>query len=133
MSGKWFGNLLRARKSDHRNKRVVANSSRIEPLEARQLLAVGNDVPSIQGVVFADTNDNGQIDTDEGIANATLRLFQDDGDGVFETNGDDIQIGADVLTDADGTYCFDNVSASENYFVLQPQQIASGFQLDEQV
>ena len=133
MSGKWFGSLLRARKSDHRNKRVVANFSRYERLEARRLLAVGNDVPSIQGVVFADTNDNGQINAGEGIANATLRLFQDDGDGVFETNGDDVQVGADVLTDADGNYYFDNVSANESYFVLQPEQVASGFQLDEQV
>ncbi len=74
--------------------------SQIESLESRQLLTVSGTVPSILGTVFVDTNQNTTLDSGEAVAGATVRLFEDDGDGVFETNGDDVQFGPDLVTDA---------------------------------
>ena len=62
---------------EHRSSRV--NRSLIENLETRRLLA------SIGDLVWNDLNNSKTQDgTEAGIAGVTLRLFQDDGDGVFD-------------------------------------------------
>lgn len=119
-----------ARRTRHAGNK---HRSQIESLESRKLLTVSDTVPSILGTVFVDTNLNSTLDTGEAVAGATVRLFEDDGDGVFETNGDDIQFGPDLVTDASGLYCFTGISASDSYFVLQPAQTVGTISLTEQV
>ena len=105
---------------------------RLETLETRRVLAV-NTLPGIAGTVFADANGNNLADPGEGLAGAIVQLFQDDGDGIFEPGGDDIQVGVDALTDANGEYCFDNLDQDAAYFVQQPAQTVAGNDLDPMV
>ena len=106
----------------------------LESLEYRRVLAAaGTLFPAITGTVFQDTNDDGSPSANEGVADAVVRLFADDGDGVFEPGGDDLQIGADVNTDANGVYCFDNLDGNIVYFVQQIAQTVNGVVLEEQV
>ena len=104
----------------------------VESLENRRVLAAGA-LPGIQGTVFADANNNGTVDTGEGIAGAAVQLFLDDGDGIFEPGTDDTQVGTDATTDANGVYCFDGLVQDSQYFVQQPQQTVGGVQLQQQV
>ena len=105
---------------------------RFESLEGRRVLSV-NAADSIRGVIFADINANDTFDVGEEIEGASVLLFQDDGDGIFEPNADDIQIGASATTDANGEYCFTDLDQSATYFVQQPAQTADGRDLSEQV
>jgi uncharacterized repeat protein (TIGR01451 family) len=103
-----------------------------ETLESRCLLTATDAVPSIQGTVFLDANGNNMPETGEAIVGATVRLFLDDGDGIFEPGGDDVQVGPDEMTDADGRYCFDGIDGTAAYFVQQPAQVVDGANLTEQ-
>ncbi len=128
-----LGGLFRRRRS--RRLRRVGNTSRadqlrIESLESRCVLATGL-LPAMAGTVFQDVNNNGTLDAGEALAGAIVRLFQDDGDGLFEPGTGDLQIGADFVTlsdnagtpeDETGTYCFDNLDPDASYFVQQPAQ-----------
>ena len=113
---------------------------RVESLEARRVLASTN-LPVISGTVFQDVDGNGMIDAGEAIAGATIRVFQDDGDGIFNLTTD-TQVGADFITLADdpgtgedetGTYCFDSLDPDLTYFVQQPAQTVGTQNLSEQV
>ena len=58
---------------------------------------------SIKGTVYHDRNNDGvQNEGEEGIENVLIQLFDDDGNLVSE-----------VLTDADGNYCFEDLVAGE--------------------
>jgi large repetitive protein len=103
--------------------------SGFEMLEGRRLLAA-TDLAMIQGLVFEDTNDNG-YEIGEEVAGATIHLYLDDGDGIFDPEGDD-DLAATVLTDDAGIYRFENLSAG-NYFVQQPAQDIAASSLSNRV
>lgn len=125
-----------------RREQVRGNGSRanrfyklraLETLEHRRVLAAAGVLPSITGVVFSDINANDVMDAGEEVSGAVVRLYQDDGDGLFEPGADDIQVGVDAVTDANGEYCFNNLDQLEAYFVLQPEQQVGLVSLAEQV
>ena len=94
-----------------RERQIDRNSSRrlkFESLEGRQLMA--SDLGAITGVVS----------TDAPVVGATVNLYADDGDGVFEPAAGDGAATAD-LTDATGRYRFDRLAAG-NYWIEQPAQ-----------
>ncbi len=103
------------RPSETRRKRRLF----LEPLEGRQLLAI-TDMAAIGGTVFDDFNGNGP-DPAELIAGATINLYADDGDGIFQPGGADGSPIATEITDAAGEYQFNNLTAG-GYFVEQPAQ-----------
>ena len=105
----------------------------LETLEQRSLLAAGGlTALGIEGVVFGDANANSTADPGEGVPGAMVRLFLDDGDGVFEPGSGDTQVGADAITNAQGNYCFDNLDQGVGYFVQQPAQSVGGIDLESQ-
>lgn len=91
----------------------------LEPLEGRQLLAI-TDLAAIGGVVFDDFSGDG-ADPGELIDGATINLYADDGDGVFQPGGADGAPVATATTNAAGEYQFADLSAG-GYFVEQPAQ-----------
>lgn len=124
--------FLKRREKTAKNRVRRHNRLAMETLEGRRVLSATNALPAIMGTVYADGNSNGVVDVGEGIQNATVVLWLDDGDGVFNASLDQ-QVGAPQQTDADGEYCFDNLDQDENYFVQQQQQTVNGSDLDEQV
>ncbi len=74
-------------------------------------------LPGIQGAVFQDADTNGSPSPGEGIPGMTLRLYEDDGDGVFEPGAGDSQVGADYVTGVDGRYAFEMLAADKQFFV----------------
>lgn len=104
-----------------------------ESLEVRAMLAVSGTEPAIIGTVFVDSNGNGQLNTGEGLQGVSVRLFRDDGDSTFETNGSDVQVGSPQLTNSSGVYEFDNLDPDASYFVQQTAQTVSGVGLSAQV
>lgn len=105
----------------------------VESLETRRVLSAAGVLPSITGVVFSDINADDMMNAGEEVSGAVVRLYQDDGDGIFEPGTDDIQVGADAVTDANGEYCFNNLDQVENYFVQQLAQLVGDVSLAEQV
>jgi len=91
-----------------KNERPSRRSLKFEPLEGRQLLA--SDLASLTGVVSL-TNP---------VVGATVNLYLDDGDGVFEGGGQDGAATADT-TDASGVFRFDRLAAG-SYWLEQPAQ-----------
>lgn len=92
-----------------------------ERLEARRLLAI-TDLAEITGVSFNDVDGDGTYTTgganpDLPLSGVTVTLYLDDGDGVAELGGDDAQIDQ-VITPADGSYTFSNLTANR-YWVEQ--------------
>jgi hypothetical protein len=77
--------------------------------------------PSISELSHFDANGNGQLDPGEiGLANATITLYRDGGNGVFDGPPTDPQIGAAITTSASGDWAFTSGMASNNtYFVVQ--------------
>lgn len=96
---------------------------RLELLEDRRLLAAAVDLAVLQGRVFDDASNNGYTAGEE-VAGATLQLYRDNGDGIFQPSGGDSLVGSDT-TDANGLYEFSDLTAG-GYFVLQPAQPALG-------
>lgn len=83
-------------------------------------------LPGISGTVFRDLDASGKPSPGEGISGAVLRLFLDNGDGVFQPDAGDAPVGADVLSAADGTYAFGDLAPMSKYFVQQPAQLLLG-------
>lgn len=80
-------------------------------------LRLGNQV-FLDGVQSEAGYDNGLFDEGEtGIAGVALELFIDDGDGLFEPNGDDGSAVDTATTDTEGNYLFEGLAAGVPYFV----------------
>jgi uncharacterized repeat protein (TIGR01451 family) len=94
----------------------------LESLEARTLLA-GDELVLFSGRVFADATGDGYTAGEE-VAGATLTLYRDNGNGMFDAGGADEAV-AVIQSTGDGTYRFPLVGEGV-YFVEQPQQTADG-------
>jgi uncharacterized repeat protein (TIGR01451 family) len=90
----------------------------MEPLEGRAVMA--SDLGAITGLVFVDTAGDG-FDLGEEVAGATVELFLDDGDSVFEPGAGDALVTSDT-TDSNGEYQFLGLAAG-SYWVRQPAQV----------
>ena len=101
----------------------------IEQLETRLPLAAPTDLAAISGRVFVDINGDG-FTAGEEVAGATVNLFRDNGDGIFNPATDTPLPNA--TSGPDGRYQFNNVTAG-NYFVRQPSQNVAGRSLQESV
>ncbi len=77
-------------------------------------------LPSISGIVYEDPTGNGVASSDLRLANVTVNLFRDGGDGIFEGNnpGSDDSLVGTTTSNANGAYQFTNLSAG-TYFVQQ--------------
>lgn len=109
-------------KRQRRSRRLANPRQRrfmFERLEGRSLLAA-TDLAAIQGVVFDDFTGNG-FDPGEEVAGATINLYTDDGDGIFEPGGDDA-LADTAVTDAAGEYRFEDLTVGD-YWVHQPDQV----------
>ena len=117
-----------------RNKRTLARRREfkrrllLENLESRRLLAA-TDLASISGLIFNDYSGNG-YNAGEEIAGATVSLYRDTGDGIFQS-AVDTSVGS-TSSGADGRYQFSRLN-SGNYFVFQPAQTVGSRVLPEQV
>ena len=111
--------LFRRRKGrgQQRADSRFARGLRFEPLECRTLLA--SDLAAISGLVTLGTP----------VAGATINLYQDDGDGLFEPGAGDALLDTTV-TNGTGNYRFDRLSAA-NYWVEQPAQTAGSTDLGQ--
>ena len=108
--------LLSKRLRSKKKKRTtcVRRCNGFEPLEDRRLLAV--DMGQISGTVFNDLTDNGQTGDDILVATATVRLFQDGGNGTFNNGGGDDTLVGTTTTNGTGDYTFSSLEAG-TYFV----------------
>ena len=104
----------------------------LQQLETRRLLVAPTDLAQISGVIFDDTNTNAIFDVGEpGINGATVELFLDNGNSVFDAG--DSQILPNQTTNGAGQYTFANRTAG-SYFVRQPAQTTpSGRTLPEEI
>ena len=114
-----------------RQRRVRRSGLRLESLEGRRLLAVTGDSPAIAGTVFGDANEDGSVTAGEEIAGATINLYLDNGDGIFN-NGDDTLVET-TITDENGAYGFEDLNGLADFFVVQPEQVIGSVTLLEQV
>ncbi|MCU0877558.1 MAG: SpaA isopeptide-forming pilin-related protein [Pirellulaceae bacterium] len=102
--------------ADRNSKRRL----KFESLEGRQLLA--SDLASLSGVVTLGGTP---------VEGATIGIYADDGDGVFEPGGDDgATIGTDT-TDVTGAYRFDRLPAGTYWLEQQAQTTGGGTELGE--
>lgn len=120
-STSWFARLDSTfrRKNGNRSSSHNRRGLRFESLETRSLLSA-TVLPSISGIVYQDAAGNGLTSDDARLANVTINLFRDGGDGVFEgknAGSDDTQVGS-AFSDASGKYKFDNLSTG-TYFVQE--------------
>jgi len=119
-STSWFarlGSIGRKRRSPSLSKN--RRGLRFESLENRSLLSA-TVLPSIDGIVYHDATNNGLTSDDSRLANVTVNLFRDGGNGVFEgknAGSDDTQVGM-AVSDISGKYKFDNLSTG-TYFVQE--------------
>ena len=109
------------------------NGRQFETLETRCLLTAADAVPSIQGTAFLDTNANGMLDSGEELVGATVQLYRRRRRWHFRTRWDDVQVGADQVTDANGQYCFDGLDGAAGFFVVQPAQTVDSISLQQEV
>src|SRR6185295_18321012 len=98
-----------------------------ETLEGRAMLAT--DFGAITGLIYRDANNNG-FTAGEQIAGATINLYTDDGDGIFEPGAGDALSGS-TTTNASGQYRFDDL-VSGSYWVQQPSQTVASVLLSAQ-
>ncbi len=114
----WFARLGSA--FGHRaSSRQKLRGLRFESLETRSLLSAPVPV-AISGIVYEDPTGAGLISNVSRLANITVNLWRDGGDGVFEGKGpgsDDTLVGT-ASSDANGKYTFNNIAAG-TYFVQQ--------------
>jgi uncharacterized repeat protein (TIGR01451 family) len=102
---------------------------RLEPLEGRALMAI-TDLASLSGRVFKDVTGDG-FTLGEQVVGATVQLFVDDGDGVFEPGAGDAAFSTpSATTDANGIYRFNRLSAG-SYWVRQTAQTVGSVTLAE--
>ncbi len=111
----FFARLF-ARLKNRKQRKRIYRRLRMEPMEARALMA--NDLGVIAGTVFTDRDDDGFADprdavADVAISSATVQLFLDSGvtgdNGVFDNS--DTLVGTDT-TDGSGGYQFDNTNVT---------------------
>lgn len=98
-----------------------------EMLEGRAMLAT--DLGIISGIVYRDATGNG-FTAGEQVSGATINLYTDDGDNVFEPGAGDV-VAMTATTNASGQYRFEPLSAGD-YWVEQPSQTAGGVLLSAQ-
>jgi uncharacterized repeat protein (TIGR01451 family) len=111
-------------RSAHGTRRFL----QLEPLEGRALLAT--DLASISGRVFKDATGDG-FTPGEQVVGATVQLFVDDGDGVFEPGAGDAAFSTpSATTNANGIYRFNRLSAG-SYWVRQQAQTVGSITLSE--
>ena len=113
-------------------RRSRANARRrlgFESLERRIALVAPTDLQTVAGIVFADLTGNG-FTAGEEVSGATVNLYRDNGDGVFNAAVDSLFRSA--TTGADGRYRISSVTTG-NYFVQQPAQTVPGRTLSQQV
>ncbi|MGV3607301.1 MAG: SpaA isopeptide-forming pilin-related protein [Planctomycetaceae bacterium] len=115
-----------ATQRDRRNQR--ARRMGFESLETRQVMA--SDFGAISGLVYQDTTGNG-FTLGEQVASATVELYSDDGNNVFNPGtGDNLLQTA--TTDVNGRYRFDNLTAGD-YWVRQISQTVGSVSLSNTV
>jgi len=100
----------------------------LEALENRRLL-VATDLASLSGLVFDDFSGNG-YDAGEEVSGASLALYRDNGDGLFQQSSDTLV--STTTTAGDGRYAFQRLTAG-GYFVFQSAQTVSGSTLPQTV
>lgn len=98
-----------------------------ETLEGRAMLAT--DFGAITGLIYRDFDNNG-FTAGEQISGATVNLYTDDGDAVFEPGAGDV-LADTALSNASGQYRFDDLIAG-SYWVEQPSQTVGGVLLSAQ-
>jgi uncharacterized repeat protein (TIGR01451 family) len=92
---------------------------RFESLEGRRVFTAAPEA-LIHGTVYNDATGGGQPSDGPGLANVTVDLWKDGGDGLFEGSGagtDDTLIGS-TTTDSAGGYTFSGLGAGA-YFVQE--------------
>lgn len=127
----WFkrlGRLLTGRAPQDAARRRARRHLRLESLEGRAVLA--SNLAAISGTIYVDHLPTG-FNAGEQVAGATVNLFADDGDGVFEPNAGDGAPTAQV-TNASGKYTFGGLTAG-GYWVQQPAQVVGANSLTAQV
>ena len=77
-------------------------------------------LPSTQGTIFLDLDENGQFSTGEALLGVGVDLYLDDGDGIFDSAFDTF-VSSDV-TDVNGFYSFAGLNPAQSYFVHQGSQ-----------
>jgi uncharacterized repeat protein (TIGR01451 family) len=118
----YFQQLLRRLRKGRGHRRGAASAAArrallFEPLEGRALLAT--DLATITGEVSLNLP----------VPGATVQLFEDDGDGVFDSTVDGPAIRT-AITNATGRYTFDRLEAG-GYFIRQPAQTVGATELGE--
>ena len=126
-----FGRFTRLLRRRSTALSQATEALKFESLEDRRLLAIDTNLPAIVGTVYVDANANNALDAGEELEGASIQLWQDDGDGIFDSTLDS-QVSAQT-TDADGDYCFDGLDLGVEYFVVQIAQTVNGAILNEQV
>ncbi len=109
-------------------RRKPARRLLLEPLETRTLLAL--DLAAITGTAYVDLTGDGLTGDDTRINGATVELYRDDGDGIF--NAGDALLGT-ATTNPSGVYRFASTNAggllaagtltAGDYFVRQLPQV----------
>ena len=79
--------------------------------------AGGIILPGIQGTVFQDTDLGGAPSAGEGVSGATLRLYQDDGDGIFEPGRRGQSDWPGLRHGCRRRYAFETLDPNASYFV----------------
>jgi len=105
----------------------------LQGLENWDVEAFACSVPatgSIGDFVWNDANGNGVQDEGSGfgIPNVTLRLYQDDGDNVFEPGTDDTLVDTQT-TDSNGLYDFTHLPAGTYWVDVDESTLPSGYTL----
>src|SRR6187431_654109 len=99
--------LFRGPKESASTKRKQRRSFGFETLEGRAMLAT--DFGAISGLIYRDFNNNG-FTAGEQISGATVNLYTDDGDNIFEPGAGDA-LSSTTLTNASGQYTFSDLTA----------------------
>lgn len=94
-------------------------------------LASAQTAPSVTGTVFNDLNQDGSISTGETLTGVSVQLYEDNGDGLFDSVSD-VLVNTQ-LTDANGWYSFGGLGNDSNYFVIQPTQNIGSIALSQSV
>jgi uncharacterized repeat protein (TIGR01451 family) len=119
--------LFRGPKDSAATKRKQRRGFGFETLEGRAMLAT--DFGAISGLIYRDFNNNG-FTAGEQVAGATVNLYTDDGDNIFEPGAGDA-LATSTLTNASGQYTFSDLTSGA-YWVEQPTQTVGGVLLSAQ-
>ncbi|MBI5950801.1 MAG: sortase [Chloroflexi bacterium] len=90
-----------------------------------QAVAIGNRVWLDTGAGVGQFNNSRQDALEPGVPNVTVQLFSPGADGAIG-GGDDVQIGADVFTDANGDYVFDGLMPGDYYVHIPATEFQAG-------